>query len=445
MATYYVCNASRYMVSNLIPLLELGIAHIDAIILLVGANQPPTETDRTEALEPAECFKQVVQRLSQGRNIRVVSVQEPPQHYPRWPEALAQQIAQLGSGTYHVNVTAGTTAMTLGSVLSVLQMPDGVIGDARVFAYHPQPRRLIQIYPWVEERKLAPTSEINLDTYLHLYGLQEFEPRKRQAGETAALARMELTKRFMRRVMPQREIALSALNRIFAPLAKRRHNGPRHVAVADLPRQLGIFQGTAAGIAQRIILETVEDAAASVPDLTACNNGVIICPNEDAARYFAGSWFEEWTADRVREALSALPGAEVYCQLQLASRNAPANPVAEMDVAIFYRDQLHVVECKTALYKARDTDVSGLDYRAAIGKLNNIKRNWVGPFGTAAILNLREPPTEAAKRRHFESLAEEARRGSVVLWCGHDAADRGCQALIQNMRRSDPDTGPGRR
>jgi hypothetical protein len=433
--TYYICNASRYLVPNLVPLLELGFPEkIDGIILLIGAGDPPSETDRAEALDPAERFCGVIQSLVHpDRNLRIERVCHAAQDYQGWEKALCRKIAELGDGEYHLNVTAGTTAMTLGGFVGLLhvqqQLQDRAI-NARVFAYHPQPRRIIEVYPGSREKALGKSRYITLDTYLQLHGWQELACSNRLAAAERAQNRSQLTNWLHRRVARNSRLALNSLNKTFTPLAKRNLQ-VREITSNKMHEGLQNLQGGAA-----VIDEVVSEATRF--GLVHRDGNRIVCTDEDAAKYLAGRWFEEFCADRVRQALKgAVPDAEVYHQLELGNRGGDLR-VRELDVAVFRGDQLYAIECKTAMYRAGGEDVSSLDYRNAIIKMSDIKRSLVGPFGIAGILNLRRPSGEQRARRYFESVDQEAKRGGIALWCGLEAVEEACIALLDNLHRGDP-------
>jgi hypothetical protein len=89
----------------------------------------------------------------------------------------------------------------------------------------------------------------------------------------------------------------------------------------------------------------------------------------------------------------------------------------ECDVAVYMRDQLHVIECKTGKYQRRTDHVKGVD-RDTVKGAKDLKEKLVGPFGTCAIWNLRPVLPEHAG--FVAQVAGEASKGRIPLWTGPD-------------------------
>jgi hypothetical protein len=146
-------------------------------------------------------------------------------------------------------------------------------------------------------------------------------------------------------------------------------------------------------------------------------DGTVSIASADALAYLAGGWLEEAVYCALAE---ALPGAEIAMNVVTTlddSSRQPDRTVRELDVVIAWRDQLHVIECKTGTYKKKEDKRDGID-GATVDRLSALRR-LTGPRGTVALAASRHAD-EPAHKETVEDLRQRASRDAVQFWVGRE-------------------------
>ncbi len=104
-------------------------------------------------------------------------------------------------------------------------------------------------------------------------------------------------------------------------------------------------------------------------------------------KYFSGDWLEEWVYYRVKNELN-LADSDIITGTHITKMNTPN----EMDVMFLIDHQLHVIECKTAVFEERELD-GQMKLTNILGETiykSDALRSKLGLFAKSTILTLSE-------------------------------------------------------
>jgi len=105
-----ICNATRYRLVNLIPLLDLNLKRVAEVVVCIGASDPPSERDRLDAPTPAARLKQVPRAGLPGMTVTLVD--HPVHDDEAWRSAMIEIIEARPGGPIVMNPTGGTKRMS---------------------------------------------------------------------------------------------------------------------------------------------------------------------------------------------------------------------------------------------------------------------------------------------------------------------------------------------
>jgi hypothetical protein len=143
--------------------------------------------------------------------------------------------------------------------------------------------------------------------------------------------------------------------------------------------------------------------------------------DEAAVKFLKGGWLEGVLFNRIRRRFAGNDRVAVSANLGLAHRDAAGSRgprIAEIDIAILVKSQLHLVEAKTASMTTAAAKAGG---QVSLAQIDSVKKLLVGQIGKVLIANPREDAASVGK--HGGDIHERARRGGEELFVGADAVD----------------------
>jgi len=401
---HYICPASHARVVNLAPILHVGYDGIAKVTVLRAFNDISAPRDQTEAIFPADDFK----RFLEGKNIPVVFVDGHPHDVSRWQGVMSDILDKSGEQPILVNATSGTKPTSLGLIFAMLLGKKK--NSVRVVMVSGDPLGItwpLEAAPGETASRNSITTDLKLDDYLKLYGLEDPDPAKRKQHEIATWCRRNKIKTlagqflsFKGGVPPNRVISI--INRAATQYLNINQKFPVSIDDDDFFRHC---TGHNARTAEQRISSVLKKCADVHSKITR-NAAATTFASKEAVKFLCGGWFEEATYIALREA-NLGQGVQVHLNVHLTEPGPPpagANrpyPISELDVAVLHNGQLHVIECKTALYSGAQT--AGGVNRDTINKLATLRDRLMGPYGLLSIVNPRHVPNNAT---HASALKE---------------------------------------
>lgn len=377
----YVTCASEFMVPNLAPLLA-GPEPFDAVLILKGCGEPPTDNDLRAAVRPAERSR----RLLAGRGMSEVHVLRVPPFDPAGCHAALAAVGPLSGTRVTCALNGGTKVMNFASVAALA----GLTGSQPELVYfQPGPPRLIRGLldgaGGAPERLPQPT--LTMEEYLELHGFKVAHADRGRARREEAFVREALAQRIAALALPGDRVRPDVLAALKKLAGARTDGGDRGE---------GAWPG---GIAARL---------AAIPGIGNAR--------ED---YLTGGWLEDITFLRSEARLGGIPGVRVEPNVCVKLDDPNSIELAEheheLDVVIYHADQLHLIECKTRPFQ-REGGSQGY-WQGVFNRLAVLKRRLVGQYGTVALLNPHPllPANAEVQRRRAEHAGIELWTGSRAL------------------------------
>jgi hypothetical protein len=428
----YICSATRYQLVNLIPLIQIGLDAVQRIIVLIGSHNPPRSADRYNAIDPAARLIGVVKELAYTREIDlpIDQYEAAPEEPQQWHNVAFTIARKQGQGRYVFNVTGGMAAMQFGALSGLAEAQRQMAGvDVRGILLSAAPARVVQIYPIFTRQPeyVSLLGGFSLQNYLDLHGYVEIDPHQRAEAEAAASQpeNVRLTRELFNLLtncsVAEARGRLSAMHRL-AGRCDKIYQEPKHEIGPNDPLEVTKVQiGSEEWVEASWALYTNIAKQTDTENfyVTRCDGTVLKFQNHNAVKYFAGRWFEEVAFIEARETLGEDLQNIVSYGVRITLKGGGDLEVGDLDVAILIGGQLHVVECKAGSFGRQEQrdDTEGIG-RSTIKKMASIKRNLVGPYGTAALLCLQNPTNQ--RTRFVESLRAECEQEGVELWIGPD-------------------------
>lgn len=146
----------------------------------------------------------------------------------------------------------------------------------------------------------------------------------------------------------------------------------------------------------------------------------IIFPNLESKQYVMGGWFEDY----IFTTLKTIPGIQdIAINLQIQSAQQNTHQPNEIDIAILYKNTLHIIEYKTAKYKTNTSakdEVFDENATNALYKLESLKK--LGGLRTKLMfISLRE----------LNRFARDRAKGSGISLIEGRESLKGLKTLVQ--------------
>ena len=327
-----------------------------------------------------------------------------------------------------VNATGGSKLMTQALV-------DAFRPHAHIFYCHMQQDMLEAIWPRSNATVSLPADVLDLESQLlgnstrivrqDPIGAAELEPLRARIRATATLAlqgHSGKSQAFIAALHANGNAATSDQNA--AGIVTRPFNPNHFVHPPHLSEPW-----------QQALLRLLHDLKLIVNRSHPGNEWTFSFASDDAARYAAGGYLEEFA---LLSALDlGLPSGHVGKGVQLDSLHAVAGrrarPLNELDVAVVWRNRLLVMECKAGSQLVQASTSKPQDI---VNKLGMLRREKAGPFGSAWLLSRKsiDVPSHADVIQRLSDLRIDTLAGPEALcvlpqrlrqWCGGDIASGG--------------------
>lgn len=420
----YVCNATRASIINVLPMVHGGLDRIEEIFIFCGAPSDNTGdgTLQSEAVDPAHRLRRIGVEWSKGRlpyeKIKVLFGD---------PNDIATWRAHMSTAGAHAerqglpilfNIKGGTKEMAIGGVLGTSGRGLQVI-TVRGTPFCVEAVLSDRQAPFPNDRNLT------LDEYLDAYDLTEHNPRERQTLEqlyTENEDRIdELASIILKKLDHTRQIA-SALDVITRPLFRSSAKGrPTFLPGPIDPRTASISKAAADSLARALSKMDGLLGCAAVHD-TSGRLLKLQITREDSVKFLKGGWLEAYLYNRLRSQLSSRSDVGIVANLGIGHRRADGRcgpRVAEIDVGVLVKSQLHIVEAKTASFTAKGAKDGG---ERSLAQIDSVKKQLIGQVGKVLIVNPRDDLQSVGRLGGDIDL--RARRGGEELFLGTDAVER---------------------
>lgn len=351
-ADVHICLVSDQLLPNLLPVLDVLTKPVE-VVLLVTARMTLAAERLKGLLREAGC--RVDQRTIEAFRIEDI-------------RALVLGLVEEYDGrSLALNATGGTKVMALGAtgIFQELGLP--------VFYIDTENRALISLSTPQMTRPLPDL--LKVDTCLKCYGYRvmstlapELQPQNRQLY-AALIAGWE---RFSNPLGRLNALAGRARGQLWSSMDAGTDN-----AFDDL---MGLFQ--------------------SAGHLTVDNQRVVF-PDEKSRQLVQGGWLEHYVFGLVEDLRRKKQLRDAAMGIRVTNNAETSN---ELDVAFTTNNRLHVIECKTANLRSRESKGDAVVY-----KLDNLRDLLGGTYGRALLVSYQELRKEDRQR---------CRANRVSLVCG---------------------------
>lgn len=333
----YVCSASRGITPNRAPLRHAGSVpdRLKGVLILEGIADPktPTATEKQDVIATAVVLRKIAIDEMGLEPENVQTFKENPHRLDAWTGAMEEAAKMAGNdAAIAFNITGGTKQMTLGTLLGhrsempalhLVSKPN--VGQVQLVRFGGQ---------GLETAMLPFSADDTLKNFLASHGRFEIDPEKRKEVEKWRLAQMAAVGFLVGKRMGERARIIASIGRGIPTEQTRNRTwqpfifAPKHDI--GVPDTTFTFANKIEG------LETSEDK--------------IHVKTQNADRFLRCGWLETLCFKKVRDALKGTD-AEVVMGLEMAalrqSRRNARKAEREIDVAVFWKDQLLCIECKS--------------------------------------------------------------------------------------------------
>jgi len=415
----YVCSATRAALVNMLPIIHADLHRVRGLVVFCGASGPdsPDGTAQAEAIEPAERLEKVLSSWTNGRlsaaNGTVTTLYGDPGDFAAWRGNMGRVFEAFGSpeGTalpILFNIKGGTKEMAIGGIL-------GRTDEERfqIVTVRGEPLQVERVSRSRQAALPVQGRMLGLRQYLAIYGLWEDDgapgEMRRNGLESFYREQGRAIRAFAAAVLADAPRIAAALNRIaggcFSGPGGRTFESSNFGIATPLPAAAFValdgFPGLAIG----------RDDHGTPVDCT--------IETEAAANFLRGGWLEALLYLEIADAMRKRNDVEIAASLRIRLRNG-ANQIAEFDIAVLIRSQLHLIEAKTANMGSAVSAEAG---ERSFAQLDSMKRLLLGQVGKALIVNPRV--TQAY------NLDGRARRGGEELFLGRDAVEHAVERIRQ--------------
>lgn len=390
----HICILSHQTLQNVLPLNSHGADYV-----FVAVSKEMHEQNRHTT------FAQVLVDLNLVKSAdRVVTLEPiPSTDFAKMRQWADQQIALIRSitpqGRITLNATGGTKLMSLALIES-LKQPS--VGDIEIIYCDTFNDTLETIYPMVYQASLQPDI-LTAEDILKAHGIKQTGAQSdHKAWRDAVQQRAALTMHLGTNMSGPLAVFVSSLN---AELARK--IGGENLANTHLPLQLTLGTGVSSDwnyvltlMSELGLISLQEPLAEHKPARFAVNT-------LEAVRYLHGVWLEEylWLCFEQAKISDIASGAEISSlhQDQAFKDN-------ELDLVAGHRNNLVIVECKTANISRQQVLNQALD------KLDGISRRSGGLLAERWFATARWPNEKnAEEREQAERFRLQAKERGVVL------------------------------
>lgn len=415
----YVCAATQGAIVNTLPIRYAGIERIARVYVLCGAssNQTQDPGERREAADPAARLHGFIQNAAASMSARPDF--EPlfgnPDDFSVWQEYMRSILDDARNAGLPVvlALTGGRKPMTIGLLQGAIDIDRERV---RLVNVRGRPLRVEFVEGLlngdgriIRQANAIQHDHLLLDEYLDIYGVRENDPSQRHALEQRYREDKTIIEAFAHSCLEAPSDAIMTLNFISSSLfgvrgefiggqidvaeARREHRQALHTMLGQLVGMKGI--------------EKIGDNQYQVTD-------------EYTARLLHGAWLEAYMFNRIAALVSGRNDVEIRANLRLTQH---ANDFAEIDLALYIRDQFHIVEAKTSNFGKRAASTSG---GQSIAQVDSLKRLLQAQHGRTWIVNPRESkrrlangPGDFIPRAQTTAIELLLGRGAVNDLVGH--------------------------
>lgn len=384
----YVCNASQAAVVNVLPIVHAGLERISSVKIFCGSPKADEAGARIlrEAIYPATHLVAQIEKLAGPARAAPPTeiVYGQADQIVDWQQRMRQICNAADGGAVLYNLTGGTKWMSLGGVLG----GGNTIELIRV-AGAPLRTEVVKNTSMLKAPRLG---QLSIAAYLSMYGVEEIGREAKNKWKTFCIQNEPRIEAFGDCVLKlaqesqgRTQAFFSALNNGTRIVIDQRGNfNPGIVNFPDAQRsikqRLSMALGTLAGM----------PGLDSVPP-TANGNPACRISDELVARLLCGGWLEAYLFNSLRKLLSGRNDVEIDCGLRFGfprgEEIGERLTAYEIDVAIMIRDQLHIVEAKTASFSGNAAKKSN---EHSLAQIESAKRLLLGQFGRVFAVNPRE-------------------------------------------------------
>ncbi len=338
----HICLVSDQSLANLLPVFLERFQPKNVVLLVTPAM-------RSRAL--------ILEQNLRTRGCSVSTCEVQAYGFEAIREASLQLVSDL-AGSLAINLTGGTKVMVLAAfdVARHFEIP--------VFYLDSRDQRIIHLYPDIEDIQLPEI--LNVKAAFRAQGYDIVERGTQQIPRQHGLLTTQLVSNAEKLAK-----ALSALNYIAAK-AKNKLTLP-----VDIQR-----------IKEQVVLDEVIDLFQQA-GLLAVDRGQILFRDENARFYANGGWLEEHCLGVAQKLRKAGRIADLEPNAKISSQGVSN----EIDLAFTARNQLHIIECKTAdlsrFSKERPAETRAIE---AGYRLDTLRDLVGGTFGKAMLVSYLKLP-----------------------------------------------------
>lgn len=418
----YVCSATQAAIVNTLPIKYAGIGRIVRFYVLCGASSIDTKDpgERREAADPTARLYGFVKDAA----LHLVAAPrfEPlfgdPDDFSVWQNHMRGIVTDEKNDGLPIvfAVTGGRKTMTIGALQGAAH---GDRDRLRFVNVRGRPLRvefiegiLNQDGSGIRQTNAVQHDRLSLDDYLEVYGVREVDPAGRRAQE-------------QRYRDWQSQIEAFALLCLDDPL---RTTPTLNWLVSSLFNERGEFLGGAIDLAaappdQQTQLRAMFDELAGMEGIEKSGENRLSITTEQAGWLLLGGWLEAYIFNRIEALVAGSNDVEIRANLRLTQHQHDS---AEIDLALYIRDQLHIVEAKTANFGNRAAHASG---GQSLSQVDTVKRHLLAQHGHAWVVNPRE--TKHRLDRGPGDFIPRAQSTGIELLVGRDAVNE----LVGHVRK----------
>ncbi|MCK7629348.1 DUF1887 family CARF protein [Shewanella putrefaciens] len=394
MKTIHINLVSEQLIPNLIS--TLGDENCCGVVLVLGDSKFADKADRLENLYKRNQLK-VLWRSQGMSSTRLPQLQTQA-------NALIDYLATNHSDCHWVlNATCGTKPMALAFANAFNQQDKQ---QALVIYTDTEHKEIPLLNPGVDFT-LPFKSVLSLDDYLLANGF-EYEQAINSDNDAQLQQYAPLTRYLAQQLVGKCQHMLGSLQSMATIAAK---DFPQ-CQIQTMP---SVPHGDYAKLYQRLNDEGLLSWDGQCKQIT--------FQSEDACRYLAGRWLEEFTYLTALECGAKEVAMSVTGRWLQDSRNFGSDDVTnEFDVLILHNNQLLTIECKASNWFRQEEH--GSKNQDIIHKLDTLSKNLGGLFGSPMLVTAQQLSDAARSRvtynrfRCCEQATEKSLKKALCAWVG---------------------------
>ncbi|MFV2029261.1 Card1-like endonuclease domain-containing protein [Neisseria sp. S1] len=321
----HVCLVSDQAVPNFVPVLDKDFR--PGKVLLLVTEKMQAKADALAGALKKRCPEVQVEKIALPSEYDMAGVEE----------RLLELLCDVENDQIALNVTGGTKLMAIAAYGMFKEV------GRSAFYFTADSNEVLLLGAGDKERFTLQPPKMKIEDYLALHGYPAKAPLQKQVSHKTWLP-------FAQDLVRHTILAegLPALNYAISKAIKEKKE---YVTVCDIPKSEEREQ----------LLDLLEKHG-----LAEVDDGKLCFPDEDALRYVAGGWFEDYVFDIAK----SLPGVQdIAINVQIVNAKAGIEAHNELDVVLLANNVLHVIECKTANFAKREEKAED-----ALYKLESLKK-----------------------------------------------------------------------